>query len=112
MGGTDASLFALKFSRYTHVDIKAISLYTPSEKDISKLLKEFTVEFLLNGTLNCSSTKLYCLIIVNVFGITGYNTLVDRLHQQLLQQGHNMPLDKSHFFGSSPTFCHLLLYWN
>ena len=33
-----------------HIKMKAIVQYTPSEEDISQLLKEFTVDFLLNGT--------------------------------------------------------------
>ncbi|XP_046461857.1 protein timeless-like isoform X1 [Daphnia pulex] len=56
-----------------HIKMKAVQ-YTPTEEDISQLLKEFTVDFLLNG----------------------YNALVGELHQQLLQQD-DLPLDKSHF---------------
>lgn len=56
-----------------HIKLKAVQ-YSPTEEDISQLLKEFTVDFLLNG----------------------YNTLVGQLHQQLLQED-DLPLDKSHF---------------
>jgi hypothetical protein len=31
-----------------HIKMKAVQ-YTPTEEDISQLLKEFTVDFLLNG---------------------------------------------------------------
>lgn len=33
-----------------HIKMKAIVQYTPSEDDIAQLLKEFTVDFLLNGS--------------------------------------------------------------
>ncbi|XP_057372867.1 protein timeless-like [Daphnia carinata] len=56
-----------------HIKLKAVQ-YSPTEEDISQLLKEFTVDFLLNG----------------------YNALVGQLHQQLLLQD-DLPLDKSHF---------------
>ncbi|XP_046459981.1 protein timeless-like [Daphnia pulex] len=48
--------------------------YTPTEEDISHLLKDFILDFLLDG----------------------YNTLVGQLHQKLLQDNHPR-LDKSHF---------------
>ena len=64
-----------KRSRTTrHIKMKAIVQCTPTEDDISQLLKEFTVDFLLNG----------------------YNTLVGELHKQLLRH-ESLPLDKSHF---------------
>jgi timeless protein len=33
------------------IKMKAMVHYTPTEEDISQLLKEFTVDFLLHGTL-------------------------------------------------------------
>lgn len=48
--------------------------HVPTEDDISDLLKEFTVDFLLKG----------------------YSTLVDELRKQLLEDAH-LQMDKSHF---------------
>lgn len=49
--------------------------HTPSDEDISHLLKEFTVDFLLKG----------------------YGPLVQELHAQLLSD-LGAPVDTSHFF--------------
>ncbi len=45
------------------IGIKEIFQYTPSDEDISQLLKEFTSDFLLNGTLTHPSVKLHHLIV-------------------------------------------------
>ncbi len=49
------------FSSFTYVGIKEISLYTPSEEDISELLKEFTVDFLLNGIILQHAPRPNCI---------------------------------------------------
>jgi len=54
--------------------LKRNSHYVPNEENVSQLIKEFTVDFLLHG----------------------YNTLVGTLHHQLIH-GEAASLDKSHF---------------
>jgi len=56
--------------------MKALLHHTPSDEDISNLLKEFTVDFLLKG----------------------YGSLVQELHHQLLSSKDNVHIDTSHFF--------------
>lgn len=50
--------------------------HTPTDEDISNILKEFTVDFLLKG----------------------YGNLVQILHSQLLTNYHQLQIDTSHFF--------------
>lgn len=70
--------------------------YKPTEEDISQLVKEFTVDFLLNGN-DLISILFY--LISNILILIGYSILVRQLHQQLLKQGETYVLwDKSHFF--------------
>jgi timeless protein len=70
--------------------------YQPTEKDIAQLVKEFTVDFLLNGN---DLISILLNLNSNVLILIGYNTLVKQLHQQLLKQGETYLLwDKSHFF--------------
>jgi timeless protein len=58
------------------MNVKALLHHTPTDEDISNLLKEFTVDFLLKG----------------------YDCLVQELHLQLLSNKHNVEIDTSHFF--------------
>ncbi|XP_046458348.1 protein timeless-like [Daphnia pulex] len=70
--------------------------YQPTEKDIAQLVKEFTVDFLLNGN---DLISIFFNLNSNILILIGYNTLVKQLHQQLLKQGETYLLwDKSHFF--------------
>ena len=57
-----------------NIQVKALVHHVPTEEDISDLLKEFTVDFLLKG----------------------YSTLVEALRKQLLEDAH-LQMDKSHF---------------
>jgi timeless protein len=76
--------------------------YQPTEKDIAQLVKEFTVDFLLNGN---DLISILLNLNSNVLILIGYNTLVKQLHQQLLKQGETYLLwDKSHF-------CWLICYF-
>ncbi|EDW64700.2 protein timeless isoform X1 [Drosophila virilis] len=65
----------VKRSKSSLINMKGLVLHTPNDDDISNLLKEFTVDFLLKG----------------------YNYLVEELHSQLLSNA-KMPIDTSHFF--------------
>ncbi|XP_059481526.1 protein timeless isoform X2 [Neocloeon triangulifer] len=65
----------VKRSRTNILNVKALMQHTPTDEDISHLLKEFTVDFLLKG----------------------YGPLVQELHLQLLSE-LGMPVDTSHFF--------------
>ncbi|XP_034097493.1 protein timeless isoform X1 [Drosophila albomicans] len=65
----------VKRSKSSLINMKGLVQHTPTDDDISNLLKEFTVDFLLKG----------------------YNYLVDELHQQLLSNA-KVPIDTSHFF--------------
>ncbi|PSN50864.1 Protein timeless [Blattella germanica] len=66
----------VKRSRTTSMNMKALLHHTPTDEDISNLLKEFTVDFLLKG----------------------YGCLVQELHHQLLSNKQNIHIDTSHFF--------------
>ncbi|KAJ9579783.1 hypothetical protein L9F63_004568, partial [Diploptera punctata] len=66
----------VKRSRTTSMNMKALVHHTPTDEDISNLLKEFTVDFLLKG----------------------YGCLVQELHHQLLSNKQNFQIDTSHFF--------------
>ncbi|KAF4523326.1 hypothetical protein B566_EDAN011806 [Ephemera danica] len=65
----------VKRSRTNILNIKALMHHTPTDEDISHLLKEFTVDFLLKG----------------------YGPLVQELHAQMLSE-LGTPVDTSHFF--------------
>ncbi|KAH8273623.1 hypothetical protein KR018_004675 [Drosophila ironensis] len=65
----------VKRSKSSLINMKGLVQHTPTDEDISNLLKEFTVDFLLKG----------------------YNFLVEELHQQLLSNA-KVPIDTSHFF--------------
>ncbi|XP_068151908.1 protein timeless [Drosophila tropicalis] len=65
----------VKRSKSSLINMKGLVLHTPTDDDISNLLKEFTVDFLLKG----------------------YNYLVEELHIQLLSNA-KIPIDTSHFF--------------
>ncbi|KAH8412317.1 hypothetical protein KR009_001249 [Drosophila setifemur] len=65
----------VKRSKSSLINMKGLVLHTPTDEDISNLLKEFTVDFLLKG----------------------YNYLVEELHLQLLSNA-KVPIDTSHFF--------------
>ncbi|KAH8350636.1 hypothetical protein KR067_013125 [Drosophila pandora] len=65
----------VKRSKSSLINMKGLVQHTPTDEDISNLLKEFTVDFLLKG----------------------YNYLVEELHQQLLSNA-KVPIDTSHFF--------------
>ncbi|XP_034473060.1 protein timeless isoform X2 [Drosophila innubila] len=64
----------VKRSKSSLINMKGLVQHTPTDDDISNLLKEFTVDFLLKG----------------------YNYLVDELHMQLMS--NTVPIDTSHFF--------------
>jgi timeless len=64
-----------KIGNISRLNVKALMQHTPTDEDISHLLKEFTVDFLLKG----------------------YGPLVQELHMQLLSE-IGMPVDTSHFF--------------
>ncbi|EDV99140.1 GH13197 [Drosophila grimshawi] len=64
----------VKRSKSSLINMKGLVQHTPTDDDISNLLKEFTVDFLLKG----------------------YNFLVEELHSQLLCNA--VPIDTSHFF--------------
>ncbi|KAJ8726312.1 hypothetical protein PYW07_001010 [Mythimna separata] len=57
------------------INVQGLSHKTPTDDDISNVLKEFTVDFLLKG----------------------YNSLVQTLHDQILSN-HQLEIDTSHFF--------------
>ncbi|ALC38836.1 tim [Drosophila busckii] len=65
----------VKRSKSSLINMKGLVQYTPNDDDISNVLKEFTVDFLLKG----------------------YNSLVEELHMQLLSNS-KAPIDTSHFF--------------
>ncbi|XP_070140210.1 protein timeless [Drosophila kikkawai] len=65
----------VKRSKSSLINMKGLVQHTPTDEDISNLLKEFTVDFLLKG----------------------YNYLVEELHSQLLSNA-KVPIDTSHFF--------------
>jgi timeless protein len=58
------------------MNMKALMHHMPTDENISNLLKEFTVDFLLKG----------------------YGFLVQEVHCQLLNNKHNTQIDTSHFF--------------
>ncbi|XP_069692424.1 protein timeless isoform X2 [Periplaneta americana] len=60
----------------TSMNVKALLHHTPTDEDISNLLKKFTVDFLLKG----------------------YGCLVEDLHHQLLRSKQSVQIDTSHFF--------------
>ncbi|GLG92545.1 TIMELESS [Gryllus bimaculatus] len=66
----------VKRSRTNIMNMKALLHHVPSDEDISNLLKEFTVDFLLKG----------------------YGCLVQELHSQLLNPKQIIQVDTSHFF--------------
>ncbi|XP_036329059.1 protein timeless [Rhagoletis pomonella] len=65
----------VKRSKSSLISMKGLVQHTPTDEDISNLLKEFTVDFLLKG----------------------YDCLVGELHSQLLTN-IKIPIDTSHFF--------------
>lgn len=65
----------VKRSKSSLINMKGLVQHTPTDDDISNLLKEFTVDFLLKG----------------------YSYLVEELHMQLLSNA-KVPIDTSHFF--------------
>ncbi|KAH8412080.1 hypothetical protein KR222_008714 [Zaprionus bogoriensis] len=65
----------VKRSKSSLINMKGLVQHTPTDDDISNLLKEFTVDFLLKG----------------------YNYLVEELHMQLMSNA-KVPIDTSHFF--------------
>ncbi|XP_065357029.1 protein timeless isoform X2 [Calliphora vicina] len=65
----------VKRSKSSLINMKGLVQHTPTDEDISNLLKEFTVDFLLKG----------------------YGYLVEELHSQLLTN-LKIPIDTSHFF--------------
>ncbi|KAL7742106.1 hypothetical protein ACLKA6_018351 [Drosophila palustris] len=65
----------VKRSKSSLINMKGLVLHAPTDEDITNLLKEFTVDFLLKG----------------------YNYLVDELHMQLISNA-KVPIDTSHFF--------------
>ncbi|XP_004518569.1 protein timeless isoform X3 [Ceratitis capitata] len=65
----------VKRSKSSLINMKGLVQHTPTDEDISNLLKEFTVDFLLKG----------------------YSCLVGELHSQLLTN-IKIPIDTSHFF--------------
>ncbi|KRT80145.1 hypothetical protein AMK59_8236, partial [Oryctes borbonicus] len=65
----------VKRSKTNIINMKGLMHHTPTDEDISNILKEFTVDFLLKG----------------------YGSLVHDLHSQLLSNIH-LKIDTSHFF--------------
>lgn len=65
----------LKKSRENRMRVKAMVNHIPTDKDISELLKEFTVDFLHNG----------------------YSKLVKELLEKLSRKDSDLSMDKSHF---------------
>lgn len=65
----------VKRSKTNIINMKGLIHHQPTDEDISNILKEFTVDFLLKG----------------------YGSLVHDLHTQLLSNVQ-MPIDTSHFF--------------
>lgn len=65
----------MKRSKSSMINMKGLIHHTPTDEDISQILKEFTVDFLLKG----------------------YGFLVQELHSQLLTDFH-LSIDTSHFF--------------
>lgn len=65
----------VKRSKSSIINMKGMIQHTPSDEDISNILKEFTVDFLLKG----------------------YGSLVQDLHEKLLTDLH-LSIDTSHFF--------------
>ena len=65
----------LKRSKESRMRVKAMVNHSPTDDDISELLKEFTVDFLHNG----------------------YSSLVQQLLQKLATSETNILMDKSHF---------------
>lgn len=61
---------------YFSVNIKAMAHYVPTSEDITHILKEFTVDFLLKA----------------------YGSLIQTLHTQLLLSSNMVRIDTSHFF--------------
>nr|CAD7405799.1 unnamed protein product [Timema cristinae] len=66
----------VKRSRTNIVNMKALMHHVPTDEDVSHLMKEFTVDFLLKG----------------------YNCLVQELHHQLVETNQALVIDTSHFF--------------
>jgi len=65
----------LKRSKENRMRVKAMVNHVPTDKDISELLKEFTVDFLHNG----------------------YSSLVEELLEKLSKNDTDITMDKSHF---------------
>eukprot|EP00092_Neocalanus_flemingeri_P001329 GFUD01001420.1.p1 GENE.GFUD01001420.1~~GFUD01001420.1.p1 ORF type:complete len:1228 (+),score=271.17 GFUD01001420.1:445-4128(+) len=65
----------LKRSKENRMRVKAMVNHIPTDKDISELLKEFTVDFLHNG----------------------YSSLVEELLEKLSKNETDITMDKSHF---------------
>nr|XP_022903307.1 protein timeless isoform X1 [Onthophagus taurus] len=65
----------VKRSKTNIINMKGLMHHTPTDEDVSNILKEFTVDFLLKG----------------------YGSLVHDLHSQLLSNIH-VQIDTSHFF--------------
>lgn len=65
----------VKRSKCSIINMKGLIHHTPTDEDISNILKEFTVDFLLKG----------------------YGFLVQDLHSKLLSESH-VTIDTSHFF--------------
>ena len=65
----------VKRGKCSIINMKGIIHHTPTDEDISNILKEFTVDFLLKG----------------------YGSLVQDLHEKLLTDLH-LSIDTSHFF--------------
>jgi len=65
----------LKRSKENRMRVKAMVNHIPTDKDISELLKEFTVDFLHNG----------------------YSSLVEELLEKLSKNDTDISMDKSHF---------------
>ncbi|XP_055590048.1 protein timeless isoform X4 [Uranotaenia lowii] len=66
----------VKRSKSNIINMKGLMHHVPTDDDISNLLKEFTVDFLLKG----------------------YGHLVQELHAQLLSDLQGVQIDTSHFF--------------
>lgn len=66
---------SIKTTCFFRINVQGLSHNTPTDDDISNVLKEFTVDFLLKG----------------------YNSLVRTLHTQILTNVQ-LEIDQSHFF--------------
>lgn len=68
-------LYDINLTVISRINVQGLSHKTPTDDDISNVLKEFTVDFLLKG----------------------YNSLVQTLHNQILTN-LQLEIDTSHFF--------------